>query len=69
MHFTAFSLALVSMVVLPSLPLVQAITCLDTTYKSLASCRASKDYIIRQGGQNPGFCFQSSLGVYQVCVN
>ncbi|CAA9965106.1 hypothetical protein PTMSG1_08465 [Pyrenophora teres f. maculata] len=70
MHFTAFSLALISMVTLSAPAQAQAPICLDPTYSSLAACRASSDYAIRQGGrQNPGYCFQSSPGVYKVCVS
>lgn len=71
MHFTAFSLALISMVTLPALTQGQghAPVCLSNTYRSLAACRASSDYAVRQGGANPGYCYQSSPGVYQVCVN
>ncbi|KAI2486755.1 hypothetical protein Ptr902_00888 [Pyrenophora tritici-repentis] len=70
MHFTAFSLALISMVTLPAHVQGQANApvCLAPTYNSLAACRASSDYVVRQGGQNPGYCYQSSAGIYQVCV-
>jgi hypothetical protein len=68
MKFTATLLALFSMAILPALAINENQNCLPDTYNSLPACENSSDYIARQMGENPGYCFQQSPGVYVVCV-